>query len=502
MSKKDERYGSVTQERDEIKMSERVSNKKVLSNFTWRLFERISAKGVAFIISILLARLLDPSVYGTIAMTTVFINILQVFVNSGMGNALIQKKNVDQLDFSSVFYFNIISCSVLYLIVFFSAPFIADFYGDFELTPIIRVLGLALLVSGIKNIQQAYVSKHLLFKKFFFATLAGTIGAGIIGIVFAYKGFGVWALVAQHLFNLIIDTIILWVTVKWRPSLAFSGSRLKILFSYGWKLLATVVLNDIYTEFKQLIIGKMYSSENLAYYNKGYTFPHLIVVVTNNSMNSVLFPVMSKAQDDLEQLKRMTSRTIKTSTYVMMPIMMGLAVCAEPLVRFLLTEKWLPCVPFLRIFCFICAFWGVNTANQNAIKAMGRSDLTLKIGIVKTVADVIILLISMWFGPLAIAIGWGVSNILEQILVSWMSRKLLGYSFEHQCKDILPNAIITLLMGACVYLVSYLHFSDGIILCLQVISGIVVYLLASSISRNDSFLYLIQLVKTYQRKRK
>ena len=373
-----------------------MSSNKVVSNFLWRFLERCGAQGVTFIVSIVLARLLDPSVYGTIALVTVFTIIMQVFVDSGMGNALIQKKNADDLDFSSVFWFNIAMCSVLYLIMFISAPFIASFYNKPELTPVVRVLSLILIISGIKNVQQAYVSRNMLFKRFFFSTLGGTIGAAVVGITMAYLGYGVWALVAQMLFNAAVDTTILWITVKWRPKKQFSLQRLKGLFSFGWKLLVSSLIDAVYNQARQLIIGRMYSSSDLAQYNQGKKFPELIVTNINTSIDSVLLPTLSKAQDAPSVVKSMTRRAIKTSTYIMMPFMVGLAVCAEPLVSLILTDKWLPCVPFLRIFCFSFAFYPIHTANLNAIKALGRSDLFLKLEIIKKVVGIIAILSTMW----------------------------------------------------------------------------------------------------------
>ncbi len=233
-----------------------MNNKNVFSNFLWRFLERCGAQGVTFVVSIVLARLLDPSLYGTIALVTVFTTIMQVFVDSGMGNALIQKKDADDLDFSSVFWFNISMCSVMYLIMFFAAPLIAAFYKIPELTSIVRVLSLILVISGVKNVQQAFVSRNMLFKRFFFATIGGTIGAALIGIAMAYLGFGVWALVAQMLFNATVDTAILWITVKWRPKKLFSINRLKELFSFGWKLLVSSLIDTVYRDLTQLIIGK------------------------------------------------------------------------------------------------------------------------------------------------------------------------------------------------------------------------------------------------------
>ncbi len=293
------------------------SPKSLVNNFVWRFLERTGAQGVTFLVQIILARILDPEVYGTIALVTVFTTIMQVFIDSGLGNALIQKQDADDLDFSSVFYFNMIMCCFLYLLMFFSAPYISAFYNNTELTPVIRVLSLILIISGVKNVQQAYVSRTMQFKRFFFATIGGTIGAAVVGIILACCGFGVWALVVQQLFNTMVDTLILWITVKWRPKMMFSFKRLKKLFSYGWKLLASSLLNTIYTDIRQIIIGKLYTSKDLAFYNRGQQLPKLITNNINASIDSVLLPSMSQVQDNRERVRAMTRCAIKTSTYTL-----------------------------------------------------------------------------------------------------------------------------------------------------------------------------------------
>lgn len=289
------------------------------------------------------------------------------------------------------------------MILFAISPLIANFYGDPSLTAMTRVVGITILVSGLKNIQQAYVSKHLLFRKFFFSTLGGTIAAGVIGIIMAYNGFGAWSIVAQQIINISIDTCILYITVKWRPTKQFSFERLKALFSYGWKLLVSSLIDTGYNNLRSLIIGKMYSSSDLAYYNKGKHIPYLIVTNINTSIDSVLLPVMSQEQDYSEHIKSMTRRAIKTSTYVMAPMMMGIAFAATPLIRLLLTEKWLPCVLYLRVFCITYMFYPIHTANLNAIKAMGRSDIFLKLEIIKKAVGITAILVSMNFGVEAMA---------------------------------------------------------------------------------------------------
>ena len=477
-----------------------VSKKDVSVNFLWRFAERCGAQGVTFIVQLVLARKLDPDLFGTIALVTVFTTIMQVFVDSGMGNALIQKKDADDLDFSSVFYFNMTICTVLYLLMFLIAPLIAAFYKSPELTPVIRVVSIMILISGVKNVQQAYVTRHMLFKRFFFATLGGTIGAAIIGIAMAYMGFGVWALVAQMLFNAAVDTLLLWVTVKWRPKKMFSFERLKTLFSFGWKLLISSLLDTIYNQLSQLVIGKTYTKSDLAFYNQGQKVPHLVVTNINTSIDSVLLPTMARAQDSVNAVKNMTRRAIKTSTYLIMPIMVGLAVCAEPLVRLVLKEKWLPCVPYLRIFCFSYAFWPIHTANLNAIKAMGRSDLFLKLEIIKKAVGVLLLAVTLPISVMAMAYSLLVSSVISQIINSWPNKKLLNYSYFEQFKDMLPQIGLSVFMGICVYLISLTGMSDLPLLLVQFAAGIVIYFGLSKILKIDSFTYLLDTGKAMLKK--
>lgn len=472
----------------------------VIKNFFWRFAERCGAQLVTFIVSIVLARILAPEDYGTIALVTVFTTILQVFVDSGLGTALIQKKNADDLDFSSVFYFNFVVCFVLYAGIFVAAPFIAKFYGDTTLTPIIRVISLTIVISGVKGIQQAYVSKNMLFKRFFFSTIGGTIFSAFLGIGLAKAGYGVWALVAQQLSNTTVDTIILWITVRWRPRKAFSWKRLKSLLSFGWKLLVSSLLDTCYNNLRNLIIGKMYSSSDLAFYNQGDKFPKLIVTNINTSIDSVLLPTMSSAQDNRERVKSMTRRAIKTSTYVMAPLMMGLAFCATPIVKLVLTDKWLPCVPFLRIFCITYMFWPVHTANLNAINAMGRSDWFLRLEIIKKIMGIAILLSTMWFGVMAMAYSLLLSSVLSQIINSWPNRKLLGYGYLEQVRDFAPGILLAVGMGICVYFIGYIPLPTIVTLVIQIFAGAALYIGVSAILKLEEFEYLLGMVKSFLKK--
>ena len=471
------------------------NKQKVVSNLIWRFMERFGSQLVAMVVQIILARMLDPAVFGTVAKVTIITTILLVFVDSGMANSLIQKKDPDDLDFSSVFYFNMAFCLVLYAGLFAAAPAIARFYDDAQLTAIVRVLGLTVVVAGVKNVQQAYVSKTLQFKRFFFATLGGTLLSAAVGIVMVFCGFGVWAIVAQQLTNVTVNTAILWLTVGWRPKRMFSFERLKGLLGYGWKLLVSGLLDTVYNKLREIMIAVFYTDADLAYYNRGMTYPNLLVENINASIDSVLLPVLSAEQDHKEQVRNMTRRAIRISTYVMMPMMMGLAVCAEPLIRLLLTDKWLPCVPYLRIFCFSYAFYPLHTANLNAIKAMGRSDLFLKLEIIKKVFGVIILLVTLQYGVYVMALSLLFTSVMSQLINSWPNAKLLDYAYGHQLMDMLPAILLSLVMGAAVYPIQLFGWSEWVTLPVQVIAGAAVYILGSVIFRLDSFSYLLGIMK-------
>lgn len=462
----------------------------VITNFIWRLLERGGTYVMNFIVSIVLARLLEPSLYGSIALVTAITAILQVFVDSGMANSLIQKKDTDDLDYSSVFYFNLVFCLVLYLGLFLAAPLIGRIYHDASLIPVVRVLGLTIVVSGVKNVQQAYVAKTMQFRRFFFATLGGTIFSAAVGITLAYLGYGVWALVFQQLLNVTVNTAILWLTVGWKPKRMFSWQRLGSLISYGWKLLISQLLDTAYLKLYQFIIGLRYSTADLAYYNKGDQFPNLIMENTNASLDSVLLPVLSSEQDDRERVREMTRRAIRVSTYVLMPLMAGLAVCAEPLIRLLLTEKWLPCVPYMQLFCLYYAFWPLHTANLNAIKATGHSGIFLYLEIIKKVLETAVLLVTMRYGVMAIMLGLLLSGFASVAINAWPNKKLLGYSIPQQLKDTFPALALSLLMGAAILPVTRTGLPDLVKLIIMVPAGVAVYVGSSILFKLDSFRYI------------
>ena len=469
--------------------------KQVISGLFWKFGERIIAQGVSFIVSLILARLLLPEQYGIVALVLVFINLANVFVTNGLGESLIQKKDANSTDFSTIFYCSTGFSIVLYIVLFFSAPLIANFYNNQDLILVLRILSLQVPLSAIKTVQQAYVSKHMMFRKFFYSTLGGTLLSGAVGIAMAYNGFGVWALVAQYLVNSSIDTLILFITAKWRPTLQFSSNSAKQLIGYGWKLVVSQFINTLYSELRSLFIGKVYTSADLAAYNKGNQFPSLLITNINSSISSVLFPAMSLKSDDKVRLKELTRQSIKLSSYILFPMLAGLAVVAEPLIRLLLTENWLPCVPFLQISCIYWMFQPSQTANVQAIKAMGRSDMCLKLEIIKKIIGVALLLITINISVYAVVIANAIFAGISAIINILPNKKLIGYGIKEQVLDLLPSFVLSVLMFFITFQITRFAFNDIITIFLQCVAGISIYILGSWIFKIDSFKYICGTIK-------
>lgn len=481
--------------------NDQINRKSVLSNLFWRFSERTAAQGVSFVVSIVLARMLTPEDYGLVGLITVFISIATVFVSSGFGSALIQKENVTQTDYSSVFFFSIVMGVVMYVSLLFTAPVIANFYKEPSLISIIRVLALSLIIGGINSVQQAYVSRTMQFKRFFYSTIIGTAISAIIGIYMAYRGAGVWALVAQTLSNQIIDTCILWFTVKWRPTLEFSMSEMKKMFKYGWKLLFSTLIDTVYNNLYSLVIGKFYSAKDLGYYNRGRNIPNIVITNINGSIQSVMFPAFSNCQGDKIKLKSMVRRSIVTSTYIIMPAMIGLAAVAEPLTVLLLTEKWLPSVPFMQFSCFILAFWPIHTTNLQAINAVGRSDIFLKLEIIKKIIGFSIMIISIPYGLYTMMVGSCFSAIISSFLNASPNKKLLNYGYREQIKDILPAMLLSLFMGGIVLIWTLFDLNKIAVLIFQIITGMTIYIGGSKLFKLESYNYIVEMVKSIKNRK-
>lgn len=474
----------------------------LLSNLVWKFSERMLSQIIKLVIAIILARILDPRDYGLVGMVTVFIALSYVFIDGGFNNALIQKKNADALDFSTVLYFSI-SCSlVIYAILFFSAPYIAAFYGDgyAELTPILRVFGLQVVIYSMNSVQQAYVAKRMMFKKFFFATTWGTVISGAIGLYMAYNGYGVWALVWQGIMAALIELVALYLMTRKRPLLAFSLERLKGLFRYGVNIFASYFLISAWTEIWSLVIGKLYTPQALAYYTKGRAYPSLVVTNINSSIGAVLFPKISMDQNDLAKVKATARLSIRFSAYVMFPVMLGLAAVAEPLVRLLLTDKWLPCVPLLQWFCVFYLFHPIHTANIQVIKAIGRSDIFLKLEVFKKVIEVLTFLAVMTISVEAIVISMAVLATLFTYVNAFPNKKLIGYSFREQFTDVAPPLLMVAVMVAAMFSVRLFVSNDLLLLLMQIAVGLTVYGALSCLTKNKEYQYILHTIKSRFRK--
>lgn len=476
--------------------------KKAFSGMIWKFLERICAQIVSLIVSIILARILMPNDYSVVSIVTIFFAFCNVFISGGLNTALIQKKDADAEDYSTVLHTSMLIALILYIIMFFSAPAIANLYDKQILVPVIRIMSLTFFINAFKSILSAYTSSNLQFRKFFFSTIIGTVVSAFVGIYMAVNGHGVWALVAQQMTNSFLDTLILYFSTKYKILFKFSFKKLKSLFNYGWKIFVSSIISVIYDQINPLIVGVKYTANDLAYYNKGQNYPGLINSTISDTLQSVLFPIMSKVQDDKEVVLNVTRKYIKTASYIIFPMMIGLFSVSDVFVEVVLTEKWLPIVPYIQIFCFSYMLNIIQVGNLQAIKAIGRSDITLILEIVKKSFYFIIIIIFVFISksPIVLALSSVVCTIFATLVNTYPNRKLLGYKYRYQLNDLLPNLIISILMGISVYFVKYIEMSKVLLLLLQVFIGIFVYILLSIITKNENLYYLIDYVKLYFRK--
>ena len=481
-------------------MADASLKKQTLSGVVWKVCERSLTQVVSFVVSIILARLLSPNDYGLIALVIVFATICDKLIVCGFATSLIQKKDADNLDFSTVFVFSIIAAVILYSLLFINAPLIADFFSKYDrqlLINVIRIYGITLFLIALNSVQHAFASRHMQFKVFFWAKLVGTIISAAVGILMAYAGFGVWSLVGQTLSCTLSDCIVMWFAIKWRPDLLFSTTRLKSLFSYGWKIFAASIIRVLYNDVRSLVIGKVYTPADLAFYNKGQSFPQIIDNNVNGTIDSVLFPAISKLQSSPNEMVSALRRAIKTSCFFIMPLLACLAAVSSSLVLVLLTEKWIECAPYLVILSFAFLFTPVELENLQAIKAIGRSDIVLKLEIIKKIIGLLILVVSIPFGVKAIAIGMMLSMYISTIINIYPNKTLLGYSLHSQFIDVLPSLSLTALAFVCTKIFQFLvPLSNNLIeLLLCGCLFFIVYLGVAKILNMESLNYIFLTIK-------
>ena len=477
-------------------MTEHEMKNKVVKGLFWKLMENGGAQAVQFIVAILLARLLTPAEYGVVGIIMIFITIANVFVQSGFSTALVQKKNADAVDFSSVCYFELVLSAVLYGILYLAAPHIAAFYEIAELTEIVRVLAVVLFPGAVISVQTAYVSRNLEFKGLFLSTLVASLVSGAVSIGMAVAGFGVWAMVGQQILYYVSLMLVLFVTVSWKPIRVFSFGKLGSLLGFGWKLLCASLLDTVFNNLYGLLIGKIYNEELLGSYNRGEQFPKLIATNLGAAIQAVLLPAFSAKQDDLQEVKKMVRKAIQMSSFLVLPMLLGLFAVADTLVLVLLGEQWLVCVPFLRITCITYCFWPIHITNLQAINAVGRSDIFLKLEVVKKGLSVVALLIGMQFNVYVMVSIKAFQDFLCTFVNAAPNKKLLGYSIFDQWKDVMPPAFVAALMCAVVMAAGqWLAFLPLVLkLAIQIVIGVVSYAVLAFVLRLESFRYLWDMV--------
>ncbi|MCR4900025.1 MAG: lipopolysaccharide biosynthesis protein [Treponema sp.] len=459
------------------------------------MLERICAQAVTFIVTVVLARLLMPEEFGLIAIVNVFVAVVDILITSGFSIALIQKKEADELDFSTAFYASLVLATLLYAAVFFAAPLITGLYKNELLTPVIRVTGIKFFISSVNCVQQAYVSRQMIFRKFFFATFFGTFVSGIVGIALAFKGAGVWALVAQLLTNPFIDTIILFITVSWRPRLCFSFDRLKALFNYGWKIMCSYLAGTFFNRLSNLVVGARYSPTKLGYYNQGERLPGLVTGSITSTLESVLFPAISKYQDDREKMKASVRRSVSLGNYLLMPMLFGLAAVAPRLVPLLFGQKWELSIPYVQIFCIQGITLLLSSINLQIIKACGRSDILLGIEFIKKPVLLAVVILAARVSPLFLALCVALYAYFALFVDAFPNRRLINYSFWQQLWDVKASFFMSAIMGAAVWALGKINMPDIFVLLMQIFAGILFYLILSFLFKNKDFYYIINLLK-------
>ena len=474
-----------------------MNSNKITGALGWKLLERFGVQGAQFVLQIILARLLDPEHYGVLSLMVIFTTLANVFIQNGFNTALIRAKDVKEEDYSSVFWVSLGIAGILYAVIFFAAPWIGSFYEMPTIVLPLRILALMLLPGAFNSVQLAKVSREMDFRKVFISNVAGILIAGAAGIAIAIMGGGLWALVAQTMLNIFVACFVMMLTVRWQPRLICDLRQVKALFSFGWKMLVSGLIDTLYQDLRSLVIGKKYDSGTLGFYNRGKQFPQFIINAINGAVQSVMLPAMASQQDETAKVKALMRNSIMLSSYIIFPLMAGLAGVATPLVQLLLTDKWLPCVPYMQIYCFTLAFYPVHTCNLQAINAMGRSDIFLKLEVIKKLYGLAALVVAVFCfqSPLAIAMTGIFTSIVGSFVNAAPNKKLIGYSYLEQMKDILPALLLSLVMLGAVLAVTLLPLGNLLTLVLQVVVGIGVYLLLSVVFRLQAFRLLLQGLK-------
>lgn len=483
-------------------MTEVSTTKKAIKSTAWKLSERLCAQLVSLVVSIVIARILGPEEYGIIGIITIFFNFANILITNGFSTALIQKKEYEIEDYSTTVVSSFIFSLIIYAIIFFVAPFIAKVYEEDRLCLMLRIMGLIIPVNAIKSVLCAYISSNFLFKKFFFATIIGTVISSVVGIYMAYSGYGAWSLIFQQMTNIVLDTIILAISIKIWFGLKFSFNRFKYIFKYSWSLMISGLLGTTYNEITPAVIGIKYTKSDLSFFEKGRSFPVLISSSTTSTLSAVLFPFLSKCQNDKEKLLGYTRKYIQVSSFFSFPMMLGFFAVSSAFVNIVLGEEWAFCIPYIQIFCISGMFDVIHVGNCEVIKAMGKSKTYLVMEIIKKSLYFAIIILFLIFSntPLVLSCSFILCTVVAILVNSIPNRKYLDYKAKDQILDLLPNLLTSIIMGISIYLLNLLHINSILLLLLQIFIGGIIYIGIAYISRNMNLKYSINIVKSLFKK--
>lgn len=476
-----------------VEMDANSLKTNTLSSLFWKMFESGGRAVVELVVQLVMARLLAPEEFGALAIMLVIVNICNVIVQSGLNTALVQAKEIDKDDLSSVFWLSLGVSIVLFALVFFTAPQIADFYGVPYITWPLRALGFLLIITSFNSVQTAIVQRNLQLRKVFNAAIASVLVSGAVGIVSAFAGMGLWALVVQQLVYHVLNCFVLGVQVKWLPCFSFDALKARKHFKYSWKLLVSGLLEQGYQSLSDLIIGKQFNATCLGYVSQGKKYPQAIGYMLDGAIQPVMLSAVSRMQEDIHCVKSLVRRALKTSTFIIVPSMTLFAVAAEPIVELLLGERWLPCVPFLQMYCFVYALLPIHTTNLQALNGMGRSDLFLKLELIKkSYGTCFILVAAFVFKDVYFMVGlYMVSGVISTFVNAWPNKKVIGYSYAEQLRDILPAfALSAIAGGAALWCGSLIAVPFAKILAEAAVMAIV-YLGLAAMLRLEAFTYLV-----------
>lgn len=468
---------------------------KTITGTIWSFIDSFANQGIQFIAGIVLARILSPREFGLIGMLTIFIALSQSFIDSGFTNALIRKKNCTQTDYSTVFYFNFVVGIIFYFILFFSAGSISVFFNEPQLELLLQVLGIGLILNALGIIQRTILTKDINFKLQTRVSIAASTLSGIIAIAMAFNGFGVWSLVALTLSRFGFTSFFLWMWAKWKPSLTFSTRSFKDLFSFGSKLLISGLIDTVYRNIYYFIIGKYFSAVELGYFTRADQFQALPSQQLTGVFGRVSYPILSTIQNDVKKLRNAYKQIIKSTMLITFVFMLGMAAIAKPMILTLIGEQWLPSVIYLQMLCFVGMFYPLHALNLNMLKVLGRSDLFLRLEIIKTVLAVPVIIIGILYGIKIMILGMLINTIIAYYLNSFWSGKLIGYSSFEQVKDILPSFLLAFTVAAIVYIIgNIIELSNILILVTQIITGAALTVILAEIFKINSYLYLKEIV--------